>query len=483
MSTSSTAAPPVPAVPVTDRRLYLIGPVLALGAFTTLLDTTIVNIALDRLSTRFGAPVAQAQWIVTGYLLAYVAVIPASGWISERFGARNAWLFAVGAFLAGSLLCGLAGSLPALVAFRVVQGIGGGMVIPITMSILAQAAGPDRLDRAMIPVAVPSLLGPVLGSVLGGVILQSADWRWLFFVNVPVCLAAVVLGSWLLPATAGRRGHRFDTAGFLLLTPGVVALAYGISRAPGHCGFASASAWLPLLAGTALIAAFTAHSLRARRAALIDVRVFARRGFGLSSLITFVSGFSTYALAFLLPLFYQQVRGESVLDTGLLLIPQGVGIMTFFLLARRLAARLDGRVVVAAGVLLTMAGIAPFALAGAHGGTVLLLCGQFLQGLGFGATTFPLMLLALASLSHDEAPRGSAAFNVVQRVGAPFGVAVIAVVLQTLLDGTAAPADGLAAFSATFWWTFGLSALPLLLALLVPKAETAEPAASPAPAA
>ncbi|MEU6742189.1 DHA2 family efflux MFS transporter permease subunit [Streptosporangium sandarakinum] len=472
MSQSLTAAP------VTDRRLTLIGLVLALGAFTTLLDTTIVNIALDHLRTRFGTPVALTQWVVTGYLLAYVAVIPVSGWMSERFGARNAWLSAVGAFAVGSLLCGLASSLPALIAFRVVQGIGGGMVIPITMAILAQTAGPDRLDKAMIPIGLPSLLGPLLGSVLGGVILQYVDWRWLFLVNVPVCLAALALGFTLLPAGAGRRGHRFDAAGFLLLTPGVVALAYGISQAPGRDGFAAPSTWLPLLAGVALIALFTAHSLRARRPALIDVRVFARRGFGLSSVITFVSGFSTYALALLLPLFYQQVRGETVLDTGLLLIPQGLGIMTFFLLARGLAARLDGRVVVAAGVLLTMIGIAPFALVGTHGGTGPLLAGQFLQGLGFGATTFPLMMLALASLSHDEAPRGSAAFNVVQRVGAPFGVAVIAVILQTLLDGAATPAAGLAAFSATFWWTFALSALPLLLAFFIPKAKTTRPAAS-----
>ncbi|MFD0692304.1 hypothetical protein [Actinomadura fibrosa] len=127
-----------------------------------------------------------------------------------------------------------------------------------------------------------------------------------------------------------------------------------------------------------------------------------------------------------------------------------------------------------------MAGIAPFALAGTHGGTVLLLGGQYLQGLGFGATTFPLMILALSGLSHDEAPRGSAAFTVVQRVGAPFGVAVI---LQSLLADAAGPEDGLAAFSTTFWWTFGLSALPLMLALLVPKADTAKSAASPAAAA
>ncbi|WP_432834042.1 MDR family MFS transporter [Dactylosporangium sp. CA-092794] len=461
MTTTLAAAP---AAAVTKRRLNLISLALVLGVSTTLLDTTIVNIALDHLHTVFRASVTQTQWVATGYLLAFVSVIPASGWVSERFGARNAWLFAVGTFLVGSVLCGIAGSLPALIVFRVLQGAGGGMVMPITISILTRAAGPERIDHAMVAVGVPGLLGPILGSVLGGAILQSLSWHWLFFVNVPICLAALVLGPILLPATAGQRGHRLDVLGFLLLTPGVVAIAYGISQAPGPDGFAAVDAWLALAAGAALLAAFALHSLRSRRATLIDVRVFARRGFGLGSIVTFVGGFSIYALMFLLPLFYQQIRGESVLNTGLLLVPQGLGTMTFFLLARTFVARFDGRLVIAAGVLLSMLGIVPFALADAHGGPALLLAAEFVQGLGFGLTTFPVMTLAFASLTHDEAPRGSAAFSIVQRVGAPFGVAVIAVILQSRLGAS----DGLTAFSGAFWWAFGLSAIPLLLAAFIP---------------
>ncbi|GAA0379971.1 MFS transporter [Acrocarpospora corrugata] len=474
--TSSVAA--ATAVPVTKRRLNLISFVLVLGASTTLLDTTIVNIALDRLHTVFDASVGQTQWVATAYLLAFVSMIPMSGWVSERFGARNAWMFAVGAFLIGSILCGLADSLPELIAFRVLQGIGGGMVMPISISILTRAAGPERIDRAMIAIALPIPLAPILGSVLGGAMLESWSWHWLFFVNVPICLAALVLGPRLLPAAAGQRGHRFDVFGFVLLTPGVVAIAYGISQAAGTDGFAAVAAWLPLVVGAALLTAFAIHSLRARRPALIEVRVFARRSFGLSSVITFMGGFSIYALMFLLPLFYQQVRGETVLNTGLLLIPQGLGTMLFFVLARRFVTQLDVRFVVASGVVLTMIGIVPFTLADAHGGTALLLAAQFVQGIGFGATTLPVMTLALASLSHDEAPRGSAAFSVVQRVGAPFGVAVIAVILQSLLNGATTPADGITAFSETFWWTFGLSAIPLLLAFLLPAHKHPEPTES-----
>ncbi|XUK61784.1 MFS domain-containing protein [Plantibacter sp. RU18] len=462
---------------MTDRHLTWLSLVLALGMFITLLDTTIVNIALDHLRIAFDATVTQTQWVSTGYLLAFVAVIPVSGWLSERFGAKRIWMIAIAVFLIGSALCGFATSLPELIGFRVFQGIGGGMVMPITMSIALRAAGPVRVHRATAVVALPGLLGPVLGSVAGGAIVEFWTWPWLFFVNVPVCVAALAFGAILLPKVPSVRVHRFDVLGFLLLTPGVVAIAYGISEAVGANGFAAIESWLPVAAGVVLLTAFTTHSLATRRPALIDVRVFARRSFGVGSLITFMSGFSTYALAFLLPLFYQQIRGETVFHTGLLLIPTGIGTMFFFLVVRPLATRLDGRIVVVGGVALTMLGTLPFALAGTTGDALLLLLGQFAQGLGFAATTFPVLALALSGLGHDEAPHGSAAFSVVQRVGAPFGVAVIAVILQRLASDARSPEDALDAFTGTFWWTFGLATIPLLLAFLLPGKKSAEPEA------
>jgi EmrB/QacA subfamily drug resistance transporter len=356
-----------------------------------------------------------------------------------------------------------------LIAFRVLQGIGGGMVLPITITILTRAAGSARIGRAMVAIALPGQLAPILGPVIGGAIVQSLSWHWLFFVNVPICVAALVLGPVLLPAEAGQRGHRLDLTGFAILTPAVIALAYGISQAAGANGFAAVSAWLPLGIGVLLLIAFTCYSLAAKGSTLIDVRVFARRSFGLSSVITFVGGFSLYALMFLLPIFYQQIRGESVLDTGLLLIPQGLGTMLFLVLSKRIAARIDGRYIVAGGVLLLMIGVLPFAFAGAHGGEPLLLAAQFIQGVGFGAVSIPVMTLAFASLSSAEAPRGSAAFSVVQRVGAPFGIAVIAVILQGYLSHASTSAAALGAFTSTFWWIFGLTTVPFFLAFFIPR--------------
>ena len=283
---------------------------------------------------------------------------------------------------------------------------------------------------------------------------------------MPICLAALALAPRFLPAAAPDRSARLDLPGFLLLTPGLVGLAYGISEAGADGGFTATASWLPITAGAVLVAAFAVYSLRTTRTPLVDVRPFARRSFGLASGITFVAGFSSFAAMFLLPLFYQQVRGESASATGLLLIPQGLGTIVFVLLFKRLGERVDTRVVVVGGIVLSVLGLLPFALADASGGTALLLVGQFVQGLGVGAVILPIMTLAMASLSGPEVPRATAAFSVVQRVGAPFGVTVVAVLLQdALADGT------LEGFRTTFWWVVAFSAVPFVLGFFLPSAR------------
>jgi EmrB/QacA subfamily drug resistance transporter len=470
---SDTSAPGA----VSDRRLTLISVVLLLGAITTILDTTIVNVALDHLHSVFHASVADTQWVASGYLLGLAGVIPLTGWASERFGSRTVWMFAVAAFLVGSVLCGFAWDLPSLISFRVLQGIGGGMVLPVTMSMLTQAAGPSRIGRAMVAIMIPAQLAPIFGPVIGGALIDSVGWNWLFFVNVPICIAAFVLGALFLPKAARDRRHTLDIAGFVLMTPGLIALAYGISEAGGRDGFAAITAWLPMTIGVILIGVFTVYALRTRRVPLIDVRLFRRRSFGLSSVIVFVGGFSSFAVMFVLPLFYQAARGNSAFTTGLLLIPQGIGTIAFALLNGRLSKRMDTRFIVVGGILLTMLGLVPFTFAGSSGSDVLLLVAQFVQGFGLGATMLPIMTVAFASLAKAEVPRASAAFSVVQRVGAPFGVTVIAVLLQSYLSNAAAAgsAQVVVAFGATFWWIFAFAAVPLVLALFLPgKSRRAE---------
>jgi EmrB/QacA subfamily drug resistance transporter len=478
--TSSTTEIAPPTL-MSDRRLNLVSFVLIFGAIASILDTTIVNVALDHLHTVFHASVADTQWVATGYLLALAGVIPLTGWASERFGARTMWISAVALFLFGSILCGFAWSLPSLIAFRVLQGVGGGMILPITMAILTQSAGPSRIQKAMAAIAIPGQLAPIFGPVIGGAIVDSINWNWLFFVNIPICAVALILAPIFLPGARPDHSKKLDVRGFALLTPGLVALAYGISQAAGKGGFGAFHTWFPIAGGVVLIILFVVYSLRTKVVPLVDVRPFARRSFGVAGVITFVGGFSTYASMFLLPLFYQVVRGESVLNTGLLLIPQGVGTVLFLLLMKPISRWLSPRALVIGGTILGMVSMIPFALATANGSDVLLLAAQFVRGFGFGASLIPLSTVAFASLSRAEIPRASAAFSVVQRVGAPFGVTVVAVILQGYLANATGTAAGIAgAFGTTFWWILAFSIVPLVIAFFVPNlGKVAAPVAEP----
>ena len=226
-----------------SREILVLAGVVILGTIMTVLDLTVVNVAIPTLASDLGASIPAIQWVMTGYMLAFATVIPLTGWAAERFGARRAWIFALLLFLAGSVLAGAAWSIGSLIAFRVLQGLGAGMILPIGQTILAQAAGPQRMGRVMSVIGVPMLLAPVFGPLLGGAIIGAASWRWIFFINLPVGLAAVVAALRLLPAGLARvsvrgcaGGLRLDVRGLLLLSPGIAVFLYGMSEAGGHGG-------------------------------------------------------------------------------------------------------------------------------------------------------------------------------------------------------------------------------------------------------
>src|ERR671933_2799703 len=213
------------------REVWIVAAVVIVGVIMSILDTTIVNVALETLSRELDAPLNTIQWVATGYLLALATVIPLTGWMSERFGSKQVWMSSVALFGLGSALCGLAWSAESLIVFRVLQGFGGGMIMPVGQAILAQAAGPQRMGRIMAVIGVPTLLGPILGPVIGGLIVDNVSWRWIFFVNLPVGAVALALAWRILPAR-DVRGPRpvLDALGLALLSPGLAALVYGLSQ-------------------------------------------------------------------------------------------------------------------------------------------------------------------------------------------------------------------------------------------------------------
>jgi EmrB/QacA subfamily drug resistance transporter len=462
-----TAATAVPSRGL-DRETLVVAGVVILGAIMSILDATIVNVALDALSRDLSSPLATIQWVTTGYLLSLAIVIPLAGWFSERFGSRRVWLISVALFGAGSALCGLATSADKLIAFRVLQGFGGGMIMPVSMSVLAQTAGPQRVGRVMSVVGVPMLLGPILGPVIGGLIVGSASWRWIFYVNVPIVVAALVLGTRLLPRGLGRAdAGRLDWLGVALLCPGMAGIVFGLSETESHGGLAQPLAYLPMIAGALLVALFARHALRSARP-LLEVRLFRSRHFTAAAGATFFIGAAMFGSMLVLPLYYQVARGQDVLAAGLLMAPQGIGAALAMPFSGRLVDRIGGGRVALAGCAVMALATVPLAFVGAHTSTVLLHAVLLVRGLGLGFALMPAMAAAYARLDTSQVPRATSALNALQRIGGSIGTALLAVVLQRQTRATPEVAT---AFAHTFAWAVGLTFLTLLPAALLAWSE------------
>ena len=482
----SGAAVPPGGQPLLTREIVTLAVVVVLGSIMTILDATIVNVALPTLGRDFGTSISVIQWVPTIYLLAFASVIPASGWASERFGARRVWLVSLAAFMAGSLACGLSQSVGELIGFRVLQGLGGGMILPVGQAILARAAGPQRMGRVMSIVGVPLLLGPVIGPVIGGAIVGSASWRWIFFVNLPVGAAALVLAAWLLPVTPGQRRARLDGPGLVLLSGGIAVFLYGLAEA-GQRSAIGAVPVAAIAAGLALVAAFCWYARRARQP-LIDLRLFGRRGFAAAAAVNLTLGTALFGVALLLPLYLEIVRGRTPLQTGLLLIPQGLGAALAMPAAGALTDRAGARPVVIGGVTLALAGTAAYTQIAADTSYWYLAGPLLLIGGGLGATITPSMAAAFQAVDRPAIPAATAAISTIQRIAGSLGTVLLAITLQRAITAqlpgfhggitqaaalaAADPARALlalaSAFGTTFWVAFGLTAASLAPALALP---------------
>ena len=467
---------------VIDPELRGLAIVVVLGTIMSIFDTTIVNVAIDTLGRDFHANLATIQWVSTGYLLALALVIPLTGWMIERFGARRMYLISLSLFITGSALCGLAWSAGSLIAFRVLQGLGGGMILPIGQTILARAAGPHRMGRVMSIVGIPMLLGPVLGPALGGVIVDNFSWRWIFYVNIPIGLLALAFAAKKLKHDATGTAGKLDWVGFALLSPALAGIVYGLSEAGSSGGFGESRVIIGLVVGAALLAAFVWHALRVS-APLIQLRLFRNRGFTAAGITGFVLGGTVFGAMFLMPLYYQIVRGQDALHAGLLLAPQGLGAMIAMPFAGRITDRVGAYRIVPIGVVTVILGTIVYTQVTPNTSEVLLAFALFIRGLGLGMSMMPSMSAAYQTLQPHEVPRATTTINILRQVGGSLGTAVLAVILQRQIvssfkgagSGTASnllgSAGGLpecargqvaSAFGYSFWWAVGLSALCIL---------------------
>jgi EmrB/QacA subfamily drug resistance transporter len=462
---SETATAPAVLTASTGRVLGA----LLVGGITAILDTTIVAIGLRTMARELHASIDTIQWVSTGYLLALAVVIPLVGWAQSRLGGKRLWLIALGLFLLGSILCATAWNAESLIAFRVIQGLGGGAMLPLLTTLAMQSvADQSKIARTMSTVSLPIALGPILGPVLGGIVLNWLSWPWLFLINVPIGAVGLVLAFLWLPKDAPARSTpkpRLDVVGLALVAPALAALLYGLSKASAEGGFGNAQVWIPVVAGAVLLAAFILWASRKGVAAIIDIGLFTVRSVRSSSIALVFLGAALFSSSFLLPLFFQELRGETVLNAGLLMIPQGVGSLVARFFAGKLVDRFGARALAIVAFVLVAVTTIPFALADGQTNIWYLGAVLFVRGIGLGAVFIPVMSVAFVDIQRPQVPHASAITRIVQQVGGAFGTALVAVVLA----GAIASGDHVTGFDTAFWWTIGLTVAAAVVSVLLPS--------------
>jgi EmrB/QacA subfamily drug resistance transporter len=424
---------PVAASDKIDGAVLKIAGVVVLGAIMSILDVTVVSVALPTFQSEFGASYARVAWTMTGYTLALATVIPLTGWAADRFGTKRLYIVALTLFVLGSALCATADSINQLILYRVMQGLGGGMLMPLGMTIMTRAAGPQRIGRLMAILGVPMLLGPIGGPILGGWLIDIASWHWVFLINVPIGVVALVYAMLALPKDRPEPSESFDWFGMLMLSPGLALFLYGVSSLPEHGTFANPEVWRPMLVGAALVIGFVFYSFKPRHP-LLDLRLFRHRNLTVAAVSLFVFIIAFMGAGLLFPSYFLQVRGESTLAAGLLMAPQGIGAMLTMPIAGVLADRIPVGRTVPFAMALIAAGFFTFTQVDADT-SYLLLCGSlFVMGMGMGGTMMPIMTSAIKALTNADVARGSTLLNILQQIGGSVGAAVMSVILTSEIN-------------------------------------------------
>ncbi|KND32979.1 DHA2 family efflux MFS transporter permease subunit [Streptomyces acidiscabies] len=437
--------------------------VILVGSLMVVLDGTIVVVALPSLSGAFGASLGTIQWTLTGYTLALAAVIPTAAWVMARLGAKRAYLLALGLFTFGSGLAAFAWDAGSLIAFRVVQGLGGGLLMPVGMAMALGLADRERFGRTMALIGLPVLIGPVSGPVLGGWLIDAASWHWIFLVNLPVGALALGLAVRLLRADVPRgEVPQLDVRGLVLLPPGLTLLLYGLARGGERGEFTSPGVLGFVVVGAVLVAAFVRHALTERHP-LLDLRLLGDRTFalGIGTLALFACGY--FGSALLGPMYWQQVRGWGATGTGLLGVPVGLAIGGTMQIAARRVDRVSPRVVIVCGAVLASIGMAGTGVQMGIEGVAAwrTLATYMLMGVGVGMVIMPTMTVASRDLPKERMGAASTALAINQQVAASVGTAFLSV----LLGAAGVSPSG---FRTVFLVAAGLPALAVVPALWLP---------------
>ncbi len=416
-----------------DAGLLRISGVCILATVMAILDVTVVSVAQRTFIAEFSSTQAVVAWTMTGYTLALATVIPLTGWAADRFGTKRLFIGSVLAFTMGSLLCALAPNITALIAFRAVQGIGGGMLLPLGFMILTREAGPGRLGRLMSILSIPMLLAPIAGPILGGWLIDTASWRWIFLINLPIGAATVAFAAIVFAKDQPARSETFDVVGVLLLSPGLATFLFAVSSIPGRGTVADRHVLIPATIGLTLIVCFVLHAWHRADHPLIDLRLFKNHVVTHANVTMTVFAVAFFGAALLLPSYFQQVLHRTPLQAGVYMIPQGLGAMLTMRLTGPFVDRRGPGKVVLIGIVLIILGLGTFAFGVARqaGYAPTLLAGLAVMGLGMGCTMMPLSVASVQALAPHQIARGSTLISVLNQVGGSIGTALMSVLLTS----------------------------------------------------
>jgi EmrB/QacA subfamily drug resistance transporter len=463
-ATINSELPPQPAPLDPDRldpMVWKISAVVLLGPLMSQMDSTVVNVSLANIRDAFHSSISSAQWIISAYLLALALMLPLSGWLVDRLGAKRIYLSCFSAFTLASVLCGAAKTMDQLILARILQGAAGGLLAPMTQMMIARIAG-KHLARVIGYVAMPVFIAPLIGPVVAGLILKHAPWPWLFYINLPIGILAVVLAAIILPKDESSiQKRRFDFLGFSLISPGLACLLYGFEQVSHH---ESAS---PLILGVVLIGLFVWHAKLKKSDALIDLRLFERHTFSVATQTQFFFNGLSYAGQFLVPLYLITGCGLTPVQAGWLLAPMGVGMLCASPTMGYLTDRFGCRWVSVAGVFVAISGTLPFfwMIHTQLSNPLLIIC-LFVRGAGQGAIGVPTISAAYAGLPKEKIALATTAINIVQRLGGPIATTVMAIVLS--IAATHFSATDHRTFFIAFGMLVALQLLVLVSAIRLP---------------
>lgn len=421
-----------------DARLLRIAAVCVLGSMMATLDMTVVTVAQRTFITTFDSTQAVVAWTITGYRLALAAVIPLAGWAADRFGTKRLFIASVLVFTLGSLLCTTAPNISLLIAFRVAQGLGGGMLVPLILTIMTREAGPKRMGRVMAVLGIPVLLSPVFGPVLGGWLIDAYGWQWIFWINLPVGVIALILAAIVFPQDSPAPSETFDFIGMLLLSPGLATFLYGVSVIPS-CTVTDGRVWIPVTIGSVLIIGFVLHALFRTDHPLIDLRLFTNHVVALANAAMFLLATSFFGAGLLFPSYFQELLHQTPLQAGMSMVPRGLGAMVTMPFAGLLMDKRGPGKILLVGVALIAAGMGVFAYGVARQADYFptLVAALAVMGLGMGCTMMPLSAVAVQTLAPRQIARGSTLINVNQHVATSVGTALLSVILTSQFNRSA----------------------------------------------